>query len=68
MHVEGETRERVDWHRIVVGLPSLKTYVLERVMKGDRLLVMGSIQYKEYFDENRKRSVSTYITAGTTCV
>lgn len=63
MLVSGEFRERNDWHRVIIGLPSLKARVMSQVVKGDRVLVLGSIQYKEYVDENNKRSTSSFIAA-----
>jgi len=59
----GEEQEKTDWHRIATGIPSTRDYVMNNVVKGDRILIFGSIQYSEYTDENQVRRNTTSIFA-----
>lgn len=60
----GTQRERTDWHRVVVGMPGLKERILNTVKIGDRVLVLGSLSYKERIDANGARLTTAYISAG----
>ena len=60
----GVQKERKDWHRVVCGITGLRDRVMASIVKGDRVFVMGSIQYREMMDENGNRTSSTYISAG----
>lgn len=62
-HKDGETNDRADWHRIVVGLPSQKNIALNYVQKGDKVLIKGSLYYKAYVNEHQVTNNVTYINA-----
>ena len=55
---EGETRTRVDWHRIVVFNSNLQQNVEKYVRQGDRLHVTGKLHYNLLKD---KTGLSRYV-------
>ncbi|KAK6972641.1 single-stranded DNA-binding protein mitochondrial [Biomphalaria glabrata] len=59
----GELTTRTDWHRVCVFLPGLRNIAANRVNKGDRLLVEGSLSYQRYTDSDNKEVNVTSILA-----
>lgn len=47
----GEQKESTQWHSLVIP-NKLGTYVQNNVVKGNRLFVEGSINYRNWTDEN----------------
>jgi single-strand DNA-binding protein len=44
----GETKDRTEWHRVVVYNPVLAEVVREYVQKGSRVFVQGQIRHRKY--------------------
>lgn len=62
-HYSTETSKHVtDWHRIIVMVPELKSYLARALNKGDRCMVEGTIIYQTVYDKHHQdgpRNVET---------
>ena len=57
----GETRERTEWHRIVVFAEPIIAIVENYVRKGSRLFVEGEIQTRKWTDQSGHERLTTEI-------
>jgi single-strand DNA-binding protein len=57
----GETKERTEWHRIVVWNEGLVGVVEQYLRKGSRVYVEGEIQTRKWTDHNSVERYSTEI-------
>jgi single-strand DNA-binding protein len=55
----GELKKRTEWHKIVVFIPALVAKIEEKVRKGTRLFLSGSLQTRKWQDQS---SVDKYVT------
>jgi single-strand DNA-binding protein len=55
----GELKKRTEWHKIVVFIPALVAKIEEKVIKGTRLFLSGSLQTRKWQDQS---SVDKYVT------
>jgi single-strand DNA-binding protein len=57
----GETRERTEWHRIVVFAEPIIAIVENYVRKGSRLFVEGEIQTRKWTEQSGQERLTTEI-------
>jgi single-strand DNA-binding protein len=55
----GELKKRTEWHKIVVFIPALVAKIEEKVVKGTRLFLSGSLQTRKWQDQS---SIDKYVT------
>ncbi|KAK3596796.1 hypothetical protein CHS0354_036635 [Potamilus streckersoni] len=60
--------DRTAWHRILVSNFRVRDSLANRVEKGDRLLVIGRIQYDQYTDAQQTKRTATTIVANDVIV
>ena len=53
-----EVKERTEWHKVVVFIPRLVT-TAKKIVKGDKLLIEGSLQTRKWQDQT---NVDKYVT------
>ncbi|KZC09371.1 Single-stranded DNA-binding protein, mitochondrial [Dufourea novaeangliae] len=59
----GDFVQRTDWHRICIFKPSLRETVLNYLKRGQRILVIGKINYGEFKDLEGQTKASTAVIA-----
>lgn len=58
----GEKKERTEWHRIVIFIPSLAEFAEKYLKKGSRVFIEGQLQTHKYTDkENIERSITEIV-------
>lgn len=63
---DGVTQARTEWHRVVAwnqGNAKLADWIEQYARKGDRLLVVGKVRYRQWEDKDGQRRYSTEIEA-----
>lgn len=60
----GETKERTEWHRVVIFNDRLGELVERYAKKGDKLYVEGQLQTRKWTDKEGQERYSTEIVVG----
>lgn len=60
----GETKEKTEWHRVVVFSPGLIKIIKDYVQKGSKLYLEGSLQTREYRDQAGVTKYTTEVVLG----
>ncbi|KAL3843138.1 hypothetical protein ACJMK2_021090, partial [Sinanodonta woodiana] len=55
--------DKAEWHRILVSNFRLRDSLVNRIEKGDRILVIGRIQYNQYIDAQQIKKTSAIVVA-----
>ncbi|XP_003401943.1 single-stranded DNA-binding protein, mitochondrial [Bombus terrestris] len=62
-YMNGDFVQRTEWHRICIFKPALRDTVLNYLKKGQRVYVLGKINYGEFKDEEGVVKPSTSVIA-----
>ena len=57
----GELKKRTEWHKIVVFIPALVAKIEEKVIKGTRLFLSGSLQTRKWQDQSNSDKYVTEV-------
>ncbi len=58
----GEWQEKTQWHR-VVSYKGVAEFVIKNLSKGSKVMIEGSIEYREWEDQNGNKRNTTEIVA-----
>jgi single-strand DNA-binding protein len=59
--VTGETKEKTEWHRVVVFSPGLVKVIKDYVHKGSKIYIEGRLRTREYQDQAGVKKYTTEV-------